>query len=130
MRSDGAIKTDIYKYLKGSALMDEVTGTLRKTKRPHNSTKEDVIISILANVGVQSQTATVNVNIYVQDYDVDGQYEENTSRIEELSTMAWLTLESFHTDEYKANAVNQRVYETESGEHVINTQIEYKLIND
>lgn len=130
MRSDGAIKTDIYQYLKNSVLTNEVTGTLRKTKRPHKSYKEDVIISILANVGVQSQTATVNVNIYVQDYDVDGQFEENTARVEELCSIAWQTLESFHTDEYHAEAISQRVYETNTGEHVINTQIEYKLIND
>lgn len=130
MRSDGAIKTDIYKYIKDSALMCEVTGTLRKNKRPHKSTAEDVVISILANIGVQSQTATVNVNIYVQDYDVQGIYEENNKRIDLLCQIAWMVFESFHTDCYVAHAINQRVYPTDSGEHIINTQIEYKLIND
>lgn len=130
MRSDGAIKTDIYKHLKDSALMQEVTGTLRKTKRPHKSTSEDVIISILANVGVQSQTATVNVNIYVKDNDVDGQFEEDTARVETLCKLAWKVLESFNTDTYNATAIEQRVYETDSGEHVITTQVEYKCLND
>lgn len=130
MRSDGAIKTDVYKYLKDSALLDEVTGKLRKNGRPHKSTAEDVCISILANVGIQSQTATVNVNIYVQDYDVQGLYEENSERIDQLCQLAWMTLESFHTDTYNAHAISQRVYATDSGEHMINTQVEYKIIND
>lgn len=130
MRSDNAIKTDVYKYIKDSALMDEVTGVLSKTKRPHKSNLEDVIISIIANVGVQTQTATVNVNVYVQDFDVNGQYEENSERLEKLSALSWDVLEAFHTKDYMAHANTQRVYETDSGEHIINTQVEYKFLND
>lgn len=130
MKSDGAIKTDVYRYINASGFMNNVNGRLSKTMRPHNSRKEDVVISILANEGTQLQTAIVNVNIYIQDQDVDGQFEENTVRLEEICKKAWNLLEMFRTDDYVVHAIEQRVYATESGEHVINNQVEYKLIND
>lgn len=57
MKSDGAIKTDVYRYINESGFMNNVNGKLSKTMRPHNSHKEDVVISILANEGTQLQTA-------------------------------------------------------------------------
>lgn len=130
MRSDGAIKTDMYRYINQSGFMDNVSGKLSKTMRPHNSKAEDVVISILANEGTQQQTAILNVNIYIQDFDIDGQFEENTARVDEICEKAWILLENFHTEEYYAHATEQRVYATSTGEHVINNQIEYKILND
>lgn len=130
MKSDGAIRTDVYRHINRSGFMKSVNGKLSKTKRPHNSYKEDVVISILANEGTQLQTAILNVNIYVQDYNIDNQFEENTQRVDDLCEKSWKLLECFRTDEYVARVVNQRVYAVETGEHVINNQVEYKLIND
>lgn len=130
MKSDGAIKTDVYRYIKESGFMNNVNGKLSKTMRPHNSHKEDVVLSILANEGTQLQTAILNVNIYIQDQDVDGQFEEDTIRLEEICKMAWNLLEMFRKSGYVAHAIKQRVYATSTGEHVINNQVEYKLIND
>lgn len=130
MRSDGTIRTDIYHYIKGSVLDNATNGMVTKKIRPAKSHKEDVVISILSNEGVQNQTAIINVNIYVQDDDVDGQFEEKTARVDELCEIAWKLLEHFRTDEYVAHAINQRVYPTDSGEHIINNQIEYKTLND
>ena len=130
MKSDGAIKTDVYRYINQSGFMKIVNGKLSKTLRPHNSHAEDVVISILANEGIQQQTAILNVNIYIKDFDIDGQFEEDTIRVDEICGKAWELLKSFHSDEYNAHAIEQRVYATDSGEHVINNQVEYKLIND
>lgn len=130
MRSDGEIRSDIYRYINESGFMKALNGRLTKMKRPHNSHKEDVVISILANEGTQLQTAIVNVNIYVQDLNIECQFEENTKRVDNLCKKSWELLESFRTNEYNAHAINQRVYAIDSGEHVINNQIEYKLIND
>lgn len=130
MKSDGAIKTDVYKHISQSGFMKVVNGVLSKTIRPRNSHKEDVVISILANEGTQQQTAILNVNIYIQDINRCGQLIENTIRQDEICEKSWKLLETFRTDEYSAHAIAQRVYSVESGEHVINNQVEYKLIND
>ena len=130
MKSDGTIRTDIYHYIKGSILDKTVNGIVSKKIRPKKSHNEDIVISILSNDGIQSQTAIVNVNIYVQDDNIDGQFEEKTARVDELCAIAWKHLEQFRTNEYAAHAISQRVYPTDSGEHVINNQIEYKTLND
>ena len=130
MRSDEEIKTDVYRYVKTSDLMKEVSGVLSKRLRPHNSKSEDVVISIVANTGTQEQTAILNVNIYVQDLDINGQSEENSIRIRELCSLSWDVLQSFYSEIFFARATGQRVYATDADEHVINNKIEYKLIND
>lgn len=81
MKSDIEIKDDIYQIIKGSTLEKAVTGKLKKTRRPANSNKEDIVISILENGSGQVQEAFVNVNIYVSDDVRDGQAEENSSRL-------------------------------------------------
>lgn len=45
MKSDIEIKDDIYQIIKGSTLEKAVTGKLKKTRRPANSNKEDIVIS-------------------------------------------------------------------------------------
>ena len=133
MKTDEAIKTDIFKHIKGSELAQVITGKVSKRKRPHNSTKEDIIISILANVNGQIQTATVNVNIYVADITVDNQPEEDTVRLEELGNMAATLFEVFAAPngEYRATLLSQRVMEAEgASEHIINNKIEIKYLNE
>lgn len=47
MKSDIEIKDDIYKHIKGSLLEKVVNGKLCKaSKRPSNSDREDIVISI------------------------------------------------------------------------------------
>lgn len=130
MKTDAAIKTDIYKVIKGSPLHNAVTGKLKKTKRPHNSTKEDIVISVLANVNGQIQTATVNVNIYVADNIVDNQPEEDTVRTAQLGQLAADLFDVFAGHGYRATLISQTVFEVESNEHVINNKIEYKFLNE
>ena len=88
MKSDIEIKDDIYQIIKGSTLEKAVTGKLKKTRRPANSNKEDIVISILENGSGQVQEAFVNVNIYVSDDVRDGQAEENSSRnVEKITAL-------------------------------------------
>ena len=132
MKSDIDIKSDVFKYIQGSELENNVTGVLRKTgKRPKGSKKEDIIISMLANTNGQIQVATVNVNIYVAANIVDGQAEEKTSRLEVLCKLASSLFESFIGDDYRATLLEQRVLEVEGAdEYVINNKIEYKQVNE
>lgn len=133
MKTDEAIKTDIFKHIKGSELAQTITGKVSKRKRPHNSTKEDILISVLANVNGQIQTATVNVNIYVADITVDNQPEEDTVRLEQLCDLAANLFEVFAgpNNEWRATLLSQRVMEANgTNEHIINNKIEIKILNE
>ena len=131
MKTDEEIKTDMFKFIKGSALHQAVTGKLSKRKRPKGSDKEDILISILANENGQVQIAYVNVNIYVKDDLIDGQHEEATQRLTQLSRLADDLLGEFYGQEYTLTLLSQRVMEVpEAGEHVINNKVEYKSINE
>jgi hypothetical protein len=132
MKSDIDIKTDVYKHIMGSPLQKAVTGVVRKTgKRPHNSKKEDIVISITANVNGQIQTATVNVNIYTKANIDDGQSEEATQRLDELCGLASSLFEVFGGLGFRARLLEQRVFEAEGAdEYIINNKIEYKHNNE
>ena len=132
MKTDEDIKTDVYRHIMGSQLQQEITGTVRKTRRPHNSTKEDIVISILANEIAQIQVATVNVNVFVSDIIINNQPEEDTVRCRDLSLLASNLLEVFHGDGFRATLLSQRILENtgDHPEHVINNKIEYKYLNE
>ncbi len=132
MKSDIDIKDDIYKHIKGSALEKAVTGKLCKaSKRPFNSNKEDIIISILDNGSGQMQEAFVNVNIYVKDNIRDGEAEMNDMRCRELCKIAIQVLETGHGESYRFTLKKQRVLEVNGkNEHLINNKLFYKVNNE
>ena len=132
MKSDIDIKTDVFRHIMGSPLQQAVTGVVRKTgKRPHNSTSEDIVINVLANVNGQIQTSTVNVNIYVAANVVDGQAEEATVRLKDLCDLASSLFDVFRGDDFRARLLEQRVFEVSGAdEYVINNKIEYKQNNE
>lgn len=131
MKSDIEIKDDIYQIIKGSALEKAVTGKLKKNRRPANSNKEDIVISILENGSGQVQEAFVNVNIYVSDDIRDGQAEENSSRLRQLCKLATELLEVQRGEDYRFTLDKQRVMEVNGkNEHFINNKLLYKQVNE
>ena len=131
MKSDIEIKDDIYQIIKGSALEKAVTGKLKKTRRPANSNKEDIVIPILENGSGQVQEAFVNVNIYVSDDVRDGQAEENSSRLRQLCKLATELLEVQRREDYRFTLDKQRVMEVNGkNEHFINNKLLYKQVNE
>ena len=131
MKSDIEIKDDIYQIIKGSALEKAVTGKVKKTRRPANSNKEDIVISILENGSGQVQEAFVNVNIYVSDDVRDGQAEENSSRLRQLCKLATELLEVQRGEDYRFTLDKQRVMEVNGkNEHFINNKLLYKQVNE
>ena len=131
MKSDIEIKDDIYQIIKGSTLEKAVTGKLKKTRRPANSNKEDIVISILENGRGQVQEAFVNVNIYVSDDVRDGQAEENSSRLRQLCKLATELLEVQRGEDYRFTLDKQRVMEVNGkNEHFINNKLLYKQVNE
>nr|DAQ59859.1 MAG TPA: hypothetical protein [Caudoviricetes sp.] len=133
MKSDIEIKDAIYNIIKGSTLEKVVTGKLSKTKRPANSDKEDIVISMLDNSGGQVQEAFVNVNIYVADNIRDTQAEENTIRLRELCQMSYELLfncrgEGFRVD---SKGSKQRILEVNGkNEHFINNKLLIEISNE
>lgn len=135
MKSDIDIKDEVYKVVAASGIKSAVTGGIYKRQRPLYKTgeklKEDVCIAILANLTAQKQEAFVNVNIYVQDEDVKGQKEENTTRLRELCQLSFRTFEAVHGSDFRLSMSEQRVIACEStGEHIINNKLLYQTIND
>ena len=132
MKSDIEIKDDIFKHIKGSALEKAVTGKLCKSsKRPSNSRKEDIVISILDNGSGQMQEAFVNVNIYVKDNIRDGEAEVNDSRCRELCRIAVQVLETGRGESYRFTLDKQRVLEVNGkNEHLINNKLFYQVNNE
>ena len=135
MKSDVDIKDDVYKVISSSELKKAVTGSICKRRRPfygtESPTKEDVCIAILANQTSQTQEAFVNVNIYVQDEDVKGQKEENTTRLRKLCQLSFQTFEAVHGSDFRLSMSEQRVIDCEgTGEHIINNKLLYQTIND
>lgn len=130
MKSDIDIKDDVYKIINHSSLEEAVTGALKKTKRPHNSKREDIVISVLSNKTAQQQEAFVNVNIYVKD-DVDGQYEECSPRLRQLCQLAFDLFLNVRGHDFRLSLDTQQVMDVEgTGEHLINNKLLYQIINE
>ena len=133
MITDIEIKDELYKLIKGTELAKEVTGVLSKRKRPKNSTKEDIIISVVANENGQKQEAVANVNIYVQDEfnESTDQYEESSIRARLLSDLAKNLLEVGRFQGARFTLARQRFVEIEgTNEHVINNRLSIIKINE
>lgn len=133
MKSDILIKDDVYAFIKKSPLAAAITGKVCKQGvRPKGSDKEDIVISVIANMNGQIQDAVVNVNIYVKD-DIksDGQNQEATIRLRELCEIASEALEVGRGDDFRFTLESQRVIEVEATkEHVINNRLNYKQVNE
>lgn len=131
IKTDIDIKDDVYEHIKRSKLNQTVSGKLSKTKRPANSNKEDIVISILENGSGQYQEAYVNVNIYVKDLSRNNQSEENSKRLRDLCKIADEVLSVFHGETFRCTLDKQRVLEVNGkDEHVINNRLFYQQINE
>lgn len=131
MISDIDIKSYVFSAIKNSSLATAINGTITQRKRPLNSKKEDITISVLENVGLYEQVAVVNVNIFVADIKGKEQWEENGKRLNELCKIAKEVLEAIHTDDYFLYLESQRIIENSiNNEHVINNKVRFKTIND
>ena len=130
MKNDEQLKTDIYRYIKTTALYSEVNGELSKTKRPKDSRLEDIVISVKSNTNGQKQIAYVNVHIYSPAMIIDRQKEEDTARLNVLCTLSADAFESFFIDGVHYTLNTQRVTELNTDEYLINNEIKCVIINE
>lgn len=130
MKNDEQIKEEVWEYVLSQPLAEEVSGVVKRDRRPRDSKKEDVIISILANENGQMQTATVNVNIYVQDKPAGREKDPNHARLKKLASLSSATFEVFRGRDFRAHLLSQRITAVGEDEHVITNKIEYKQNNE
>lgn len=130
MKNDERIKQDILEYIFTTELPDEVSGVVKRDRRPRDSQKEDVIISILANENGQMQDATVNVNIYVKDKPAGNQFDPDHERLDDIADLAQRIFNVFHGRDFRARLESQRITAIENNEHVVTNKIRYKQNNE
>ena len=135
MKTDIDIKDDVFMLVKESALAGNISGIVSKTLRPANSSKEDVVISVLANNNARPQSAYVNVNVYVPDlaakYKVDKQtitqYEEDSARLREICNLCNDLFDTYVGDTYRITLDSQRVLSSaDDGAHIVNNKLLYQ----
>ena len=141
MKSDIEIQKFVRGKLINMELAKAVTGKVCDRERPANSSKEDIVISVLANDGAgQIQTAFVNVNVYVSDiYNKSSRdWERDTIRCDHLCDLA-KSLYSMHEGDFIVIADRStppRVMPTrvkfENGhtEHLITCRLFVKISNE
>lgn len=128
MKSEIAVKDIMYNIIKASSLADAVTGGIYKDQRPLNSTKEDVVISVLASSTSQVQTFILNVNVYVKDVKRGDEYIENTKRLRTLSDLCFPCLTTGCADGYCYQLDSQNVIKcSDIAFHCINNRITFKI---
>jgi len=132
IQTEGRIVTDIYKFIRQSALAEAVSGNIYKSiNRPPNSKEEDIVIKPLSNMPRQRQECVVNVNIYIPDQLDDGQYDKNGARCDELEEVAAQVLEVFHLETARVILDTQHTYQVpEANAHVINNRLLYTIVNE
>lgn len=121
------IKTDIYKYLKGSKLAKAVNGELIKGTRTESG-KEDIVIHTPSECPfAELQDIVVFVNIYTQDKQKDGDFVENDPRIKALSKAAFEALKKAKGDTFSFWCTAQQIFAVEAThEHAISFKLLYR----
>lgn len=130
MKNDERIKAEVLDYIFTTSLPDEVSGIVKRDRRPTNSNSEDVIITVLANENGQIQECTVNVNIYVKDKSAGTQYDPDHERLEYLADLSQNIFNVFRGRDFRARLESQRITALDSNEHVITNKIRYKQNNE
>lgn len=121
------IKTDIYKYLKGSKLAKAVDGELVKGTRT-KSGKEDIVIHTPAEAPfAELQDIVVYVNIYTQDTQKGADFVENDPRIKALSKVGYEVLKKAKGDTFSFWCSAQQIFSVEAThEHAISFKLLYR----
>jgi len=131
--NDIDIKDDVFNLLKNSELAKSLSGQICKTGvRPLNSTKEDCVISVLANQNGEIQRAVVNVNIYVPDVHVikDKSWVEDSKRLRVLCRLCEELFNSKRVQKTrKVELESQKIYADPNNEHFINNRLVYNIFN-
>lgn len=123
------IKDTLYQFLRGSELVQAVSGGVYKDSRPSNSKVEDILIAIVTSDTEQVQEFTVNVNVFVPDIPRQNDMIENDPRLRELAALCLSLFKTAAFGGFNMKLRKQRIMAKE-GEipfHVINNSLSVKV---
>ena len=123
--SELEIKTAVYQFLRGSELVQSVTGKVYKDALPSNSKVENIHISVVDSSTDQVQDFTVNVKVFVPDVQRGNDMIEDGPRLTELADMCLALLKSAACGKLKLRLKKQRILAVQ-GEipfHVISNEL-------
>lgn len=131
MKTSCEICDDIYAFVKASAIVEAVNGTLYANGRPKNSQQEDVTIEVTNNAFGDPQLAYVEVNIYVKDLLANEEYVIDKARVRELSRIAYDELKSHMGIDYYV-VLDEQLFDKSkaSNEHYIKNVLLYKHVDN
>ena len=132
IRTDIDVKDNLVAWVSGSDLAGAVSGEIFKDRRPLNSDKEDIVISVLSRTAdSQIQAFIVNVNIYVKDLQRGQETIENTTRIRVLSRISADLFEYRNTGDMLIRLSSQEVFKANDIPwHVINNRLDISYNNE
>ena len=126
------VLTDVYSWLRGSALAELVSGGVYYAEtRPRDSKLEDIVVGYLAGVPADLQTIVVNINIFVPDIDPwqNGVLTPDVARLKEIEEAAaeWSDSLTVHTTDgdYQVSLYDN-IHSGEAaaiGQHYVNVQL-------
>ena len=126
------VLTDVYSWLRGSALAELVSGGVYYAEtRPRDSKLEDIVVGYLAGVPADLQTIVVNINIFVPDIDPwqNGVLTPDVARLKEIeeAVAEWSDSLTVHTTggNYQVSLYDN-IHSGEAaaiGQHYVNVQL-------
>lgn len=133
MKSDIEIEDEFYELMKRSQLARAINGDIYKgpDERPDNSDKEDVEIIVIANQNGQIQSASISINVYAKDLDIDGQMRRNTPRLRQFAQLLKDQFEQpINVNGYRITLEKQKTYKVpEVHQGYVNVKLNYKYYN-
>ena len=131
------VLTDVYSWLRGSALAELVSGGVYYAEtRPRDSKLEDIVIVFLSGLATQMQKGIVSVKIYVPDIDPygNGVMVENGARTAELQRIVqdWLDSYPAAKTDYLIELQDTitTVEDVDIQQHFVSVMLHYTLFNE
>ena len=129
------IVSDVMNLLKGSPLVESITGKVyRSGCRPEGSKKEDLVVIFTTGDPSQMQRGVVTINIYTRDVQSDKNYVEDGSRCEAIEILAQQWIDSLNKGGSPYYfTLQQTIYteaEKEINQHFVVVKLKYKLLTD
>lgn len=132
MKSGNEIERDFYTYVKGSDLMQVLSGEIyRKGTRPVESRNEDVVIAFLSGLDDQEQTGVVIVNAFLNGLSFGKSFVRPTGKIEAVQKEL-LKLKNTTFAEYYigGDASSVDTYDEELRQYVVSCRLKFKRISN